>query len=70
MKSTQEFTQEVRELGQWIPALRQQVAHVVPPLCNIPRAREELSLSFTVVFYGVKSFLCKKAQFCATLSLD
>src|SRR6516164_10602473 len=29
MKSTQEVTQEVRELGQWIPALRQQVAHVV-----------------------------------------
>src|SRR5213083_2491914 len=29
MKSTQEITQEVRELGQWIPALRQQVAHVV-----------------------------------------
>src|SRR5436309_13222336 len=29
MKSTQEITQEVRELGQWIPALRQQVSHVV-----------------------------------------
>jgi len=29
MKSTQEITQEVRELGQWIPAVRQQVAHVV-----------------------------------------
>src|SRR5215467_14514597 len=29
MKSTQEITQEVRELGQWIPPLRQQVAHVV-----------------------------------------
>src|SRR3989442_1810323 len=29
MKSTQEITQEVRELGQWIPALRQQIAHVV-----------------------------------------
>src|ERR1041385_6122672 len=29
MKSTQEITQEVRELGQWIPGLRQQVAHVV-----------------------------------------
>src|SRR5262250_2057873 len=29
MKSTQEITQEVRELGQWIPDLRQQVAHVV-----------------------------------------
>src|SRR5438874_2153340 len=29
MKSTQEITQEVRELGQWIPALRQQVGHVV-----------------------------------------
>src|SRR6476469_1464134 len=29
MKSTQAITQEVRELGQWIPALRQQVAHVV-----------------------------------------
>ena len=29
MKSSQEITQEVRELGQWIPALRQQVGHVV-----------------------------------------
>ena len=29
MKSTQEITQEVRELGQWIPSLRQQVGHVV-----------------------------------------
>src|SRR5437762_3350592 len=29
MKSTQEITQEVRELGQWIPALLQQVGHVV-----------------------------------------
>src|ERR1041385_7245207 len=29
MKSTQEITQEVRDLGQWIPALRQQVGHVV-----------------------------------------
>ncbi len=29
MKSTQEITQEVRELGQWIPALREQVGHVV-----------------------------------------
>src|SRR6059036_2717080 len=29
MKSTQEITQEVRELGQWIPALRQQVGHVI-----------------------------------------
>src|SRR6266436_3337937 len=29
MKSTQEITQQVRELGQWIPALRQQVGHVV-----------------------------------------
>jgi MoxR-like ATPase len=29
MKSTQEITQEVRELGQWIPPLRQQVGHVV-----------------------------------------
>src|SRR5881296_2910480 len=29
MKSTQEITQEVRELGQWIPALREQVSHVV-----------------------------------------
>src|SRR6266576_692256 len=28
MKSTQEITQEVRELGQWIPALRQQFGHV------------------------------------------
>src|ERR671933_490260 len=29
MKSTQEITQEVQELGQWIPALREQVGHVV-----------------------------------------
>src|SRR5437868_10677881 len=29
MKSTQEITQEVRELGQWIPGLRQQVGHVI-----------------------------------------
>ena len=29
MKSTQEITQEVRELGQWIPGLRQQIGHVV-----------------------------------------
>ncbi|PYI79715.1 MAG: ATPase, partial [Verrucomicrobia bacterium] len=29
MKSTQEITQEVRDLGQWIPPLRQQVGHVV-----------------------------------------
>src|SRR5213080_1550638 len=29
MKSTQEITQEVRELGQWIPPLRQQVGHVI-----------------------------------------
>ncbi len=29
MKSTQEITQEVRELGQWIPPLRQQIGHVV-----------------------------------------
>src|SRR6201981_3491191 len=29
MKSTQEITQEGAELGQWIPALRQQVGHVV-----------------------------------------
>src|SRR5258708_32350735 len=29
MKSTQEITQEVRELGQWIPVLRQQIGHVV-----------------------------------------
>src|SRR5690349_21042108 len=29
MKSTQEITQEVQQLGQWIPALRQQVGHVV-----------------------------------------
>src|SRR4249920_1215727 len=29
MKSTQEITQEVRELGQWIPALRQQVGRIV-----------------------------------------
>src|SRR4029078_13268196 len=29
MKSTQEITQEVRDLGQWIPGLRQQLGHVV-----------------------------------------
>ena len=29
MKSTQEITREVQELGQWIPALREQVGHVV-----------------------------------------
>ncbi len=29
MKSTQEITAEVQELGRWIPALREQVAHVV-----------------------------------------
>src|SRR6202165_2705860 len=29
MKSTQEITQDVQELGRWIPALREQVAHVV-----------------------------------------
>jgi MoxR-like ATPase len=29
MKSTQEITQEVQTLGQWIPALREEVSHVV-----------------------------------------
>src|SRR5436309_13103998 len=29
MKSTQEITREVQELGQWIPPLRGQVSHVV-----------------------------------------
>src|SRR3989441_2206622 len=29
MKSTQEITREVQELGRWIPPLRQQVSHVV-----------------------------------------
>ena len=29
MKSTQEITREVQELGRWIPDLRQQVSHVV-----------------------------------------
>ena len=29
MKSTQEITAEVQQLGQWIPALRQQIGHVV-----------------------------------------
>src|SRR3954451_25286602 len=29
MKSTQEITQEVQRLGQWIPAVREQVGHVV-----------------------------------------
>src|SRR5437763_415337 len=29
MKSTQEITQEVHQLGQWIPAVREQIGHVV-----------------------------------------
>jgi MoxR-like ATPase len=29
MKSTQEITQDVQTLGQWIPALREEVSHVV-----------------------------------------
>ncbi|HEY4282243.1 MAG TPA: AAA family ATPase [Chthoniobacterales bacterium] len=29
MKSTQEITQQVQELGRWIPAVREQVGHVV-----------------------------------------
>src|ERR1051325_7780538 len=29
MKSTQEITQQVQELGRWIPALRTQIGHVV-----------------------------------------
>ena len=29
MRSTQEITQQVQELGQWIPPLREQVGHVV-----------------------------------------
>src|SRR3954468_20524824 len=29
MKSTQEITQEVQQLGKWIPAVREQVGHVV-----------------------------------------
>src|SRR5205823_7430272 len=29
MKSTQEITQQVQQLGQWIPPLREQVGHVV-----------------------------------------
>src|SRR5918911_88112 len=29
MKSTQEITQEVQQLGRWIPAVREQVGHVV-----------------------------------------
>ena len=29
MKSTQEITREVQELGRWIPPLREQVSHVV-----------------------------------------
>src|SRR6195256_4566290 len=29
MKSTQEITQQVQQLGQWIPAVREQVGHVV-----------------------------------------
>jgi MoxR-like ATPase len=29
MKSTQEITQQVQQLGQWIPAVREQIGHVV-----------------------------------------
>src|SRR5689334_25371841 len=29
MKSTQEITQEVQQLGRWIPAVREQIGHVV-----------------------------------------
>src|ERR1700675_3976496 len=29
MRSTQEITQQVQELGQWIPPLREQVGHVI-----------------------------------------
>ena len=29
MRSTQEITQQVQELGRWVPALREQVGHVV-----------------------------------------
>ena len=29
MRSTQEITQQVQELGRWIPALREQVGHVI-----------------------------------------
>src|ERR687885_1445833 len=29
MKSTQEITQEVQQLSQWIPAVREQIGHVV-----------------------------------------
>src|SRR6202051_5331364 len=29
MKSAQELSQQVQELGQWIPSVREQVAHVV-----------------------------------------
>ncbi len=29
MKSTQEITQEVQQLGQWIGAVREQIGHVV-----------------------------------------
>src|ERR1041385_3216829 len=29
MKSTQEITQQVQEMGQWIPPLREQIGHVV-----------------------------------------
>ncbi len=29
MKSTQEITRDVQELGRWIPALREQVSHVI-----------------------------------------
>src|SRR6202795_4813347 len=29
MRSTQEITQQVQQLGQWIPAVREQIGHVV-----------------------------------------
>src|ERR1700757_2597641 len=29
MKSTQEITQEVQQFGRWIPAVREQVGHVI-----------------------------------------
>jgi hypothetical protein len=33
---------------------------------TVPRARARTRLQFTVIFYGLKDFCCKTAQFCAT----
>src|SRR5215471_4576900 len=38
----------------------------VPERVTRTRAREDRVLAFTVIFYGLKDFCCKTAQFCAT----